>query len=466
MVDFWVYDVSFLILFTLIVVWIILKKKGFEREGIMFMYRTKFGMRAIDYVGTKCKKLLRALKYPIIVVGFGLMISMLYLLWDVVYKYITIPQITEVIRAPPIAPVIPYFPKLFGLESFFPPFYFTYFILALAIVAIVHEFSHGIYMKLFGVKIKSTGVVFLGPIFGAFVEEDRNSFVKKKKTEQMTILAAGTFANTITSIVFYLILVGFFFSFFVPSGYIFNTYATNVISTNSINSIENVTVNGFNYSLILSGGEKYYLDSNLERQLKENMSVIAVYEDTPAFNNQIRGAIISIDNNSIENVDGLKEFLSNKSPNDKVMVRTITIDEGDEEKINEYNVTLSEHPLSAEKAYLGVGNVNQEPEGFLQKALYKLIYFKDPTTYYESRFDGNFTLFIYNLIWWVMIINILVALFNMLPVGILDGGRFFYLIFLGITKSEKFSKGIYKLITWLILASFVAITLVWLIRVI
>ena len=56
--------------------------------------------------------------------------------------YILHPEITKIIKAPPIAPLIPYFPKLFGMESFFPPFYFTYFIVALAIVAVVHELSH------------------------------------------------------------------------------------------------------------------------------------------------------------------------------------------------------------------------------------------------------------------------------------------------------------------------------------
>ena len=40
-----------------------------------------------------------------------------------------------------------------------------------------------------------------------------------------------------------------------------------------------------------------------------------------------------------------------------------------------------------------------------------------------------------------MIINLLVALFNMLPLGFLDGGRFFYLTFLGLTGSEKVAKG-------------------------
>jgi len=64
-----------------------------------------------------------------------------------------------------------------------------------------------------------------------------------------------------------------------------------------------------------------------------------------------------------------------------------------------------------------------------------------------------------------MIINFLVALFNMLPLGILDGGRFFYLTMLGIFKSEKVAKTAYKIMTYAIIFMFVLMTFFWLIRV-
>jgi len=40
---------------------------------------------------------------------------------------------------------------------------------------------------------------------------------------------------------------------------------------------------------------------------------------------------------------------------------------------------------------------------------------------------------------------------NMLPVSILDGGRFFYLTIWGITGSAKWAKRIYSFVTWFIL---------------
>ncbi len=77
------------------------------------------------------------------------------------FEYLFNPEIAQVIGgAPPVAPLIPYFPQLFGLSDFFPVFYAAYFVIAILIVMTVHEFSHGIFAKCYGIRIKSTGFVF------------------------------------------------------------------------------------------------------------------------------------------------------------------------------------------------------------------------------------------------------------------------------------------------------------------
>ena len=65
-----------------------------------------------------------------------------------------------------------------------------------------------------------------------------------------------------------------------------------------------------------------------------------------------------------------------------------------------------------------------------------------------------------------MIINILVALFNMLPIGMLDGGRFFYLAMIGIFRSKKAAKVASKVAAYIILLSFVLMMFMWFIRII
>jgi len=456
MVSFWVYDVAFLVLFSIWVVWFLrTRKKNLNREGWMFLYRTQFGVRAIDYIGKRYTRLLHGLKYIIVSVGFVLMAAMVWILGQSALIYLLhAKEITEKIAAPPIAPLIPYFPKLFGMESYFPPFYFTYFIIALAIVAIVHEFSHGIFMKLFKVKIKSTGVVFLGPILGAFVEQDDKSFQKKKKFDQMVVLAAGVFANVVFALIFYGIYVGFFFTSFAPAGYIFNSYALDAVPLENITGL-NITGNLIRVDT-LNG--TYYLDEVLAAQLNNtNGEYLVAYLEAPAILAGMKGILIQADDVKITGQDKLREFLENKDPGERVIFKT-----QDTEGVKEYNILLGSRPEDPTKAYLGIGHNEAQPRGVIQNSLKWFMNFKDSSTYYQPKWDGDFVYFLYHLFWWIMIINLLVALFNMLPVGILDGGRFFMLAMWGLTGSENFGKKMYRAAGWLILLIIILMMVFWL----
>jgi membrane-associated protease RseP (regulator of RpoE activity) len=460
MVDFWVYDVIFMVLFTaLVTLFLVRHRKDTSREGLMFMYRSKFGVKAINYIGDNFRKFLYKMRYVIIPLGFVLMTTMFWMLIQTMLTYILNPRITDIIKAPPIAPLIPYFPKLFGMESFFPPFYFTYFILALAVVAIVHEFSHGIFMRAFKVKIKSTGMVFLGPILGAFVEEDKNQFVKKKKSEQMTILGAGVFANILFALIFYGLYVLFFFTSFAPSGYLFDSYGISAINSSAI---ESQSIGPNNMTMLDVNGSAYYLDENLAYQLETDSDFIFAYVDSPAVKAQIRGAIIQANDVEIMNQESLRLFMQNTVPGE--MVTFLTENEAGE--IVEYEIELAEHPVNPEIGYLGVGNSINQPRGFVRKFLSNFMSFKENSTYYKPTWDGEFVYFVYHLLWWVMIINLLVALFNMLPLGILDGGRFFYLGALALVKKEKAAQLISKIAGKIILLTFIVMMFYWLVGIV
>ncbi len=110
MVSFWVYDVGFMIVFSAFVAWFLYsRKKDLSREGIIFMYRTKFGINVIKCIGDSFKRGLYAIRYLIIGVGFALMGAMFWMLGQTVSIYLFHPEITKLIKAPPIAPLIPYF---------------------------------------------------------------------------------------------------------------------------------------------------------------------------------------------------------------------------------------------------------------------------------------------------------------------------------------------------------------------
>lgn len=476
MVSFYVYDIALLVLFSFLVFWFIKsRRKNVQREGIMFMYRTQVGVKAINWFSNKFKKILHPLKYLIVALGFFLMGGMIWMLWQSVYVYISVPEIVEVVKAPPVAPLIPYFPEIFGLTSFFPKFYFIYFIVALAIVAIVHEFSHGIYMKLFKIKIKSTGIAFLGPFLGAFVEEEKTNFEKKKNLEQMTVLGAGVFANIMTALIFILLLLAVYNFGFSQQGYAFNTYPFKAISTDEIDSYGESSImqvlflgdrQPLNLTLVSANNSSYFVRTTDVLSKEKNKSIIAFY-DAPAIREGLYGGVIGIDGIGIDNSGELGNFLLGKSPGEEV---EITLDLRGKEITK--NVTLGSSPENSSKAFLGLSyvsrNTNANLSSFEKIQLFignNYLKFREPNTrgvnYYVTSSNKAVIFFVYDFLWWIILINFLVALFNMLPVGILDGGRFFYLGVLSVTRSKSVANWSYKIATYAILFAFVLMMIIY-----
>ena len=150
---------------------------------MLLLYKTNWGVKLIHRIGEKYQKTLKVLSYISIGLGYILMVCVLYLIGKIVWIYTTQGAFVKAIEIPPIMPLIPYLPQIFKL-SFLPPFYFTYWIIIIAVIAITHEFSHGIFAARKKVKIKSTGFGFFPfflPIFlAAFVELDEKRNGKEK----------------------------------------------------------------------------------------------------------------------------------------------------------------------------------------------------------------------------------------------------------------------------------------------
>jgi len=483
MVAFIVYDIIFLVAFSLfVIIFLHTRKKNLEKQGILYLYKTQLGVKFIDKFAKKFASILGPLRYVVLVSGFTLMAGIVWMIIWTTYLYLKFPILSESIKAPPVFPLIPYFPKLFGLESFFPPLYFTYFIVALAIVAVVHEFAHGIYMKFFKYKIKSTGFAFLGPVLGAFVEQDEKDFNKSKKLPQMIVLAAGTFANVLMTILFFGVMALLFTSSFVPAGVKYNTYALSQIDMESVEVLGESEVEGYveveaiesdsigNGYLQLAPDEaealkeKFLirqtdLDSAVEGEYKSLVALI----DSPAARVQMRGAITEVDGVRVDSYDKFVEILNSHSPGDSVEIKTAILEagRGTVEEVRTYDIELADRDG---KAFLGVGFLPTGRGGaigwFIENTYSKM---KDPLIHYESEI-GDFGWFVFYLLWWIVVINLLVALFNMLPLGILDGGRFFMLTVWGITGSEKFSKKAYSFITWFLLLLFLLLMVKWVFR--
>jgi hypothetical protein len=85
-------------------------------------------------------------------------------------------------------------------------------ILALIIILVVHEGAHAILSVIGRVPLLSSGLALFGVIpMGAFVEPDEKRLTAKSSEIQTRVIVAGSAANLMTSIVFFIVLFGFLF---------------------------------------------------------------------------------------------------------------------------------------------------------------------------------------------------------------------------------------------------------------
>ena len=459
--SFFIYDISFLIAFTLaVIIFLYARRHNLQRQGLLYLYRTKIGLKLIEYTSKKYKKILLPMQYLIIISGYILMIATVWFIVKFAWFYITSPFMAKELKVPVLMPLIPYLPSIFKLD-FLPPFPFTYWIIIIALIAVPHEFAHGIFARLNKIRVKATGFGFLGPFLAAFVEPDEKKMEKSKKFSQLSILASGTFANLITTLVLLLIFWAFFASAFAPAGVNFNMYAIENVNLSDISSINHTA---FNYTSSLSSlltnislvtittnNKTFFAPEELLKTAKEeNYTGVQAFSDTSVFNSAMAGSIISIDEKEIKSIEDLRAVLESHKPGDIVKVTT-SYSESESDytpEIREYTLALSENNG---KAFLGIGNQLPQSSGLYGWFYYIILEkIRNPLIYYESSI-GTFGWFIYHLLWWSILISFSVALVNMMPLSIFDGGRFFYLTIWAITKKENIAKKTFAFSTWFIL---------------
>jgi len=358
-------DLIFAIVFYgLIFIFFLRNRDKFEIQGKIFaLYRTKIGLKLMDLFAKKFRRFFLFVGYSGIVVGFLGMVLIFYTLIKGTFNLLFVSG-----SQPVLAPIFPGV-SLPGL----PALGFWHWIIAIFLLAVVHEFSHGIIARLYNIKIKSSGFAFLGPILAAFVEPDEKQMSQKSKKAQLAIFSAGPFSNIVFGLLAFL-----FFAFLI---------------------------NPFAGSLVESFG----------------VQLLSVEEDTPAaVAGIVSGELIEeIDGILISNVDEFKDNLANLKPGDTVMIKT---------NVTTYTVVATENPGDSEKGFLGifVGPVKQE--------------FKEEVKLKYGNWFPGFIFWIRLLVYWIFIANLGVGLFNLLPLGPLDGGKMFYLASLGIFKRKKVAK--------------------------
>jgi len=343
------------------------KKLTFHRFWIFYaaMYRTKFGLRAMDAIANRFGPLIRASTPWIIALGF---IGMAAVVFDLARNLV---KILSGAITPSVGVVLPIEAK----GVFYVPFLF--WIISILVILILHEGAHGVWARAFKLPIKNSGLVVIGalvPIIpGAFVEPDEKKLIRAKAKEQLGVYAAGPAINIITGFMFLAV-----FSF-----------------------------------LLVPLTDKFYSNGVIVKELMEG--------NPPAqtAGMQAGETITQIDGQQIKNTEEFSAALTSKQPGDTVNIITSNA---------VYDITLGENP-ETKKAWLGV-------------------FVEQPQT--NTSVLASILIWVKDLFWWLFLLSLGVGLFNLVPVGPIDGGRMLLCALQKITHDTHANK-IWKSVSLLIL---------------
>lgn len=335
--------IAFLAVFCSLVI-IYRKKFTFQSFGkvIYFgMYKTKVGLKLMDKWAAKYPRILTRLCYLAIGIGF---IGMAIVVVDLARSLYSVIMGTSQMTVGLVLPV-------HAKGVFYVPF--IYWILAVAIIVVIHEFAHGLIARLHKIKVRSSGLAFLGVIIplipAAFVEPDEKQLRKASRFKQLSVYAAGPFAN----IVFGFICLGLFLLVLSPAA-------------TSVYNFEGVQVQDF-------------MDDN-----------------TPAeISGMIAGDVITqINDFEVKNAEDYLSALETAQPGQEVDIKT---------NDKTYTATLTEDPVEKD-AYLGVWVTTEK-------------------TMKNTSLFSYFIVWMNELFYWLFLLNLGVGLFNLVPIGPIDGGR-------------------------------------------
>ena len=163
--------------------------KSVEVQPLFVMWKTTKFNDTIDRLGRSLRPVWEVLWNMGIAVSIGGSIYITYLLARNLY-YLSF----KVEDASPVSLLIP------GITLSLSPNTLFFFGLSIAIILVSHELSHGVASRAEGIKVKSTGLILLAIIPGAFVEPDEEDLNKAKKSSQARVYAAGSTANILVAL--------------------------------------------------------------------------------------------------------------------------------------------------------------------------------------------------------------------------------------------------------------------------
>lgn len=240
-----------------------------------------------------------------------------------------------------------------------------YFLLSIPIVLVIHEGAHGIVATLEKIRIKTGGFAIFIAMFAGFVEPDDEEFNKAKKISKLRVIGAGATSNVIFALALgAILLTNPFFAIVVPE---------------PIRSTFYEIPQGVNVLSIMpgSGAEKAGLQTNDIITSINDITIVTPFDFTK----------VKLAPGSIASVTVLR----------------------DGQKIT-HQVEIMPSPEDPTKGLIGITRDNSVS----YKPVYNFIEWK----------SAELSMFLL----WLWMISFFIGIINMLPLPILDGGKFIHSI--------------------------------------
>jgi membrane-associated protease RseP (regulator of RpoE activity) len=240
----------------------------------------------------------------------------------------------------------------------------TYFLLSIPIVLVIHEGAHGIVAALEKIKIKTGGFAIFVAMFAGFVEPDEEEFEKAKKISKMRVIGAGATSNVIFALALGVILL-----------------------TNPM------------FAMVLKDTpmlEWFY-------EVPVGVLILSIMENSGAEQSGLHA------NDIITSINGIPirspvDFPS-LNPGEMASVSVLR----DSQPLD-FGVTIMSAPEDPERGLIGIMRDNSAT----YQPKYNFIEWNDP----------NVSMFLL----WLWMISFFIGIINMLPLPILDGGKFIHII--------------------------------------
>jgi len=380
----------------------ILEKFNISLYGPALLLRTTRGHGFLKKIASKSRFWKAFGSFGIVFCFIAMLIMVTIFIWQA-WMFLGLdltPEQKAGLPGPEFALILP------GINPILPLEYLFYIILALFVAIIVHEFSHGILTIAGKIKVKSLGILYLIVPIGAFCEPDEEELKKTETVKRMRVFAAGPLANFTVAFIVLLLFSFVFMSAVQPA---------------------------------------------------DGAEILYIYEDTPAEEIGLStGALItSINDTQVKDIEEFRSAIEKINPNHEVNISYLKNGDNIFTKVtltSVYDYITPKNESYKNTSFLGVGLNSYGgylsalknpftydfPHGFL--LLFALPIFGYYTGYNplaapftnNHEITGPLSILPSNVFWgiitalyWIFWLNIMVGLFNVLPIIPLDGGFLF-----------------------------------------